>query len=74
MYGLAPAFAVTIGITLLIVSGAVLLAAAGYAGAQEFPAKPVRLVVGFPPGGSNDIVARQLAPKFGEFLGVQVVV
>jgi tripartite-type tricarboxylate transporter receptor subunit TctC len=55
-------------------SGAVLLAAAGCAGAQEFPAKPVRLVVGFPPGGSNDIVARQLAPKLGEILGVQVVV
>src|SRR3546814_20185659 len=32
------------------------------------------MVVGFPPGGSNDIVARILAPKLGEILGVSVVV
>ncbi len=42
--------------------------------AQEYPSKPVRLIVGFPPGGSNDIVARHLAPKLGEVLGVQVVI
>jgi len=42
--------------------------------AQQYPAKPIRLIVGFPPGGSNDIVARNLAPKLGEILGVQVVV
>ena len=34
----------------------------------------MRLVVGFPPGGSNDIVARHLAPKLGEVLGVQTIV
>ena len=34
----------------------------------------MRLVVGFPPGGSNDIVARHLAPRLGEILAVQVVV
>src|SRR3546814_13392250 len=32
------------------------------------------MVVGFPPGGSNDIVARIIAPKLGELLGVSVVV
>lgn len=52
----------------------VLALAAGAAHAQDYPAKPVRLVIGFPPGGSNDIVARLLAPKLGEVLGVQVVV
>lgn len=40
----------------------------------DFPSKPISLVVGFPPGGSNDIVARIFAPKFAEALGVPVVV
>jgi tripartite-type tricarboxylate transporter receptor subunit TctC len=39
-----------------------------------YPAKPVRFLVGFPPGGTNDIVARVLAPKLSEFLGQQVVI
>lgn len=58
-----------------VICGAVALAAVIGAGhAQDYPSKPVRLVIGFPPGGSNDIVARILAPKLGELLGAQVVV
>jgi tripartite-type tricarboxylate transporter receptor subunit TctC len=44
------------------------------ASAQNYPAKPIRFIVGFPPGGTNDIVARVLAPRLSEYLGQQVVV
>ena len=37
--------------------------------AQKFPDKPIRFIVPFPPGGGNDILARAIAPKMGEFLG-----
>ncbi len=42
--------------------------------AQPYPAKPVRLIVPFPPGGTADLIARIVQPKFQEFLGQQVVV
>lgn len=42
--------------------------------AQAYPTKPVRFIVGFPPGGTNDIVARIVAPKLSELLGQQIVV
>ena len=42
--------------------------------AQTFPARPVRLVVPFPAGGSNDIVGRVVATGLGERLGKQVIV
>jgi len=44
------------------------------AGAQGYPHKPVRMVVGFPPGGGTDVVARILAPKLSELLGQPVVI
>ena len=40
----------------------------------RFPEKPVRFIVPFPPGGGNDILARALAPRMGEFLGQNVVI
>ena len=42
--------------------------------AQDYPARPVRMIVGFPPGGATDLVARIVQPKMSEILGQQVVV
>ena len=46
----------------------------GTAWAQGYPNKPVRMVVGFPPGGGTDVVARILAPRMSELLGQPVVI
>ncbi len=42
--------------------------------AQAYPAKPVRIIVPFPAGGTTDLVARMVQPKFQEFLGTQLVI
>ena len=42
--------------------------------AQSFPTRPIRLIVGFPPGGGSDLVARPIAARMSEALGQQVVV
>jgi len=41
---------------------------------QPYPSRAIRLIVPFPPGGSNDIVARMVATQLGERVGQQVVV
>ena len=43
-------------------------------GAQAYPSKAVRFIVGFPPGGTNDIVARALGQKLTELMGQQFVI
>jgi tripartite-type tricarboxylate transporter receptor subunit TctC len=48
--------------------------ATGLALAQNYPVKPVRMVIGFPPGGGADIMARILAPKMVEAFGQQVII
>ena len=51
-----------------------LLSFVGYAHAQEYPAKPVRIIVPFPPGGPNDLVVRPLAPKLQELFGQPFII
>lgn len=46
----------------------------GPALAQEFPAKPIRLVIPFPPGGGADGAARALSPRLSEYLGQPVII
>ena len=53
---------------------AVASAFATAAAAQNYPAKPIRLVVGFPAGGPADIIARTTGQKLSELLGQQVVI
>jgi tripartite-type tricarboxylate transporter receptor subunit TctC len=42
--------------------------------AQEYPAKPVRIIIGFPPGGATDLVARLMAPKYTGIFKQQFIV
>jgi tripartite-type tricarboxylate transporter receptor subunit TctC len=48
--------------------------AASHAQAREYPAKPLRLIVPFVPGGSSDLFARLIAPELGEALAQPVVI
>jgi len=52
----------------------ILALAAGAAGAQHYPAKPIRLVVPFAPGGSSTIVARSVAIEMEKGLGQSIVI
>src|SRR5215470_3479374 len=60
--------------SMLLKTAGLLLALTTAAAAQDYPAKPVRMIIPFPPGGSNDVVGRLIATHLGERLGKQVVV
>ncbi|MGQ0524308.1 MAG: Bug family tripartite tricarboxylate transporter substrate binding protein [Betaproteobacteria bacterium] len=53
-------------IALMVVSGGV--------AAQDYPARPLRLIVPFPPGGGNDILARAVGQRLAQVVGQQIVV
>jgi tripartite-type tricarboxylate transporter receptor subunit TctC len=57
----------------VVALGACSLLAAAAAGAQEWPAKPVRMIISFPPGGGSDLIARVLAQKLTGALGQTVI-
>jgi tripartite-type tricarboxylate transporter receptor subunit TctC len=57
-----------------IVFTAAALTMPALASAQDFPAKPIRLIVPFPPGGPNDLIARVVGQKMSEILKAQVVI
>jgi tripartite-type tricarboxylate transporter receptor subunit TctC len=60
----------SIAVFLMLAASAPTLQAAG----EEWPARPVRLIIPFPPGGSNDIIGRMMGLHLGERLGKSVVV
>jgi tripartite-type tricarboxylate transporter receptor subunit TctC len=65
--------------SLLVKSAGVLLALTTLApvvpaAAQQYPTKPIRLIIPFPPGGSNDVVGRLIAAQLSEKLGRQIIV
>ena len=59
---------------MLLVLSALLAAHAALTHAQGYPAKPVRMVIPYPPGGGNDTLGRLFAAKLGERLGQPFVV
>jgi tripartite-type tricarboxylate transporter receptor subunit TctC len=58
----------------MIAIGFSALAAVGGASALDYPTRPVRWVVGYPPGGATDIIARLIAQRLSERLGQQFVI
>ncbi|MFM9967864.1 MAG: Bug family tripartite tricarboxylate transporter substrate binding protein [Burkholderiales bacterium] len=59
---------------LVITLFAAVLCGAPNAFAQSYPAKPIRLVVPFPPGGLNDVISRLVSQKVGEIMGQAMVI
>jgi tripartite-type tricarboxylate transporter receptor subunit TctC len=59
---------------LIFIALAVVLAVVGSAGAQQYPTRPITMVVGFAPGGPTDTTARVVAERMGLSLGQTVII
>jgi tripartite-type tricarboxylate transporter receptor subunit TctC len=57
-----------------LLTGLSLLTLPGLAAAQDFPTKPIRLIVPFPPGGPNDILARVVGQRMSELIKQPVLI
>ncbi len=65
----------TLTALMLVVAGTAALAQPAATGSgQAYPTRPIRVIIGFPPGGGIDIVARVIAPRLSESLGQPVVI
>src|SRR6266404_6100130 len=58
----------------LIATGISAIASIGSASALDYPTRPVRWVVGYPPGGATDILARLIGQRLSERLGQQFII
>ena len=58
----------------VLLAGLAALAAATALHAQTYPAKAVRMIIPFAPGGNTDIIGRVFAPRMSEFLGQQIII
>ena len=58
----------------MVLLGCLSLSAGGAVQAQEYPSRPVQVMIGFPPGGSSDIVGRYVMQKMTDLTGNQFVV
>ena len=63
-----------LSVLLRLVLGSVLAICCAGAYAQDYPSRPIHLVVPFPAGGGTDVVARTITPAMSEFLGQPVVI
>ena len=62
------------GISMLLAALLAALTPTATLAQQSYPAKPVRLIIPFPPGGSNDVVGRMFGQQLGDRLGQSVVI
>jgi|SRR5947208_155077 len=60
--------------SIVLLAAAIVIVAAPYAAAQDYPHRPITLIVNFPPGGSTDAMARILREPLSQALGQSLVI